>query len=400
MLLRLRRLVYQVIEGGHLQDWRSQLFDSAMVMLILLNVLAVALETVQPLWQQYKALFQAFEAFSVTVFTIEYVARIWVSVEHRRSGSRVGAAARRFEYALTPYALIDLLAILPFYLSAYLFLDLRFLRVFRLLRLLKLARYSPALGTLTAAIYTERRALMAALLIMLALLVFSGSAMYFIERTAQPDTFSSIPAAMWWALATLTTVGYGDIVPITPLGKLFGSIVAILGLAMYALPIGIMASAFINEIRRRDFVVTWGMVARVPLFADLDARSIAQIAGLLHSRVVSAGEIVVARGEKSNAMYFIVDGEVEVEASPRPVRLGVDDFFGEMGLLRDSQRAVTVRAVTDCQLMVLSRNHFRRLLASKPALRERLERVAAERAEQNAMSNVQHDTAVDDAPSP
>jgi voltage-gated potassium channel len=379
MKTRARRLVFQIIEAGYPEDWKSRSFDYVMVALIMANVAAVALETVDFLWVSYGTYFEIFDVISVAIFTVEYVARLWVSTEHRQPGSRVSDLKARFQYALTPYALVDLFAILPFYLQFYVAVDLRILRVFRLLRMLKLVRYSPALDTLVAVIVAERRALTAALVVMMVMLVCSASVMYHLERHAQPESFGSIPAAMWWATVTLTTVGYGDVTPITVAGKIFGGMVTVLGLAMYALPIGIMASGFVNEIRQHDFAVTWGMVAKVPAFADLDARSIAQIAGLLHARMVTAGEVIIEKGRRADCMYFIVSGEVEVLTSPKPVTLGVDDFFGELGLLMRAEQAATIRALTDCQLMLLDERHFHRLLQEKPLLREKIMHIAEER---------------------
>src|SRR6185436_2363884 len=177
---------------------------------------------------------------------------------------------------------------------------------------LKLVRFSPAMTTLSRALYGERRALIGALVLMVGTAVFSGAIMHAIEGRAQPDKFGTIPDAMWWALATLTTIGYGDAVPITPLGKLFGACVMIFGLGLFALPIGIIATAFVNEIHRRDFVVTWGMVARVPLFSALDAAAIGEVMKIMRTRAVQAGTVIAARGEEAGGMFFIADGEVRI----------------------------------------------------------------------------------------
>lgn len=250
-----------------------------------------------------------------------------------------GNPGGRLSYACGPFAIIDLMAILPFYLALILpGFDLRLLRALRLLRLFKLARYSPALASLWRVLVDERRALAAALIIVLFLLTDSATAIYHVERTLQPEAFGSIPAAMWWAVATLTTVGYGDVVPVTDLGRMIGGLVMVFGLAMFALPIAIIASGFSSEIHRHDFVVTWGMVARVPLFARLDALSVSRITNLLHSRVVTPGMEIVRRGEPAKAMYFIASGEVEVDLLQGSQRLRDGEFFGEMALFT-AQRA-------------------------------------------------------------
>ena len=166
-----------------------------------------------------------------------------------------------------------------------------------MLRLLKLARYTPALPLFAAVIRNESRALLATLLVVVVLLVLEASIMYVLEREAQPKIFASIPHAMWWAIVTIATVGYGDMFPITPVGKVFGGVVMVIGIAVFAVPAGILATGFASEIRKRDFVVTWQTVANVPLFAGLDAARIAEIARLLKRQVVPAQFAVVRRGD-------------------------------------------------------------------------------------------------------
>jgi voltage-gated potassium channel len=280
---------------------------------------------------------------------------------------------------MTPMALIDAVAILPFYLAFFLPFDLRFMRVFRLFRLLKLTRYSAALQTLGAAVYGQRRALGATLVIIAILLVFSSSIIYLLEKDAQPEAFGSIPEAMWWGLATLTTVGYGDIAPISAGGKVFGAFVMVLGIGMFALPAGILATAFSNEIRKREFVVTWNMVASVPFFSRLDAPRIAEIVDLLEISMLPAHATIIERGGKADAMYFISLGEVEVDLRPEPQRLGPGDFFGEIALLKETDRTATVTTITECEILVLGVDAFKRLLASNPELRDILTQVMDER---------------------
>jgi voltage-gated potassium channel len=371
--------LYQILEAGHPGDRTSNVFDWVMITLIVANVVAAMADTIEAVHQGYEPQLWAFEVFSVAVFTVEYAARLWVSTEHAAlSGSSPLKARLRF--AVGPYALIDLLAILPFYLALFLpVVDLRFLRIFRLLRLLKLARYSPALATLWRVLADERRALLAALLIMMALLVVASTAIYYAERHVQPEVFGSIPSAMWWAMATLTTVGYGDVVPVTVVGRLIGGMVMIMGLAMFALPVAIVASGFAGEIHRRDFVVTWGMVARVPLFAKLDALSVSRITNLLRARVVAPGTAIFRRGDPPDAMYFVVSGEAEVDLRPEPLRLREGDFFGELALLREGRRSASVRAITRCRLLVLDRDDFRELMEIDGDLREAITEIAEER---------------------
>lgn len=378
MAERFRRRIFDLLEYHEGDDRLSRGIDMALVLLIIANVLAVTLESVEHLNATYGDLFDAFDLFSVTVFTIEYGLRVWVATEDP-GGQYAGAVKGRLRYMLTPMALIDLAAILPFYLTFFISLDLRFLRVFRILRLLKLTRYSPALATVGSVIRAQRRQLLAALMIMATLLVFSSSVAYVLEHKVQPDAFGSIPQAMWWAVATLTTVGFGDVTPITPLGKVFGGLLMVLGIGMYALPAGILATGFAREFRKRDFNVSWRMVARVPAFSELDALTIAEIANSLQPMIVPPNQTIFRRGEHAESMFFIATGEVEVDVQPTPIRLGHGEHFGEIALIKHRPRSATVSAVTECQLMVLEIGDFRSLMEDHPELREHMHQITETR---------------------
>ena len=167
------------------------------------------------------------------------------------------------------------------------------------------------------ALYAERRALFGCVVILFGATLITASFIHLAERDAQPDKFGTIPDAMWWAIVTLGTIGYGDAVPVTPLGKLVAAVTIMCGLVMIALPVGIITNAFSDQIHRRDFVVTWGMVARVPLFNGLDATALAQIMRLLRAQTANAGDIIVRRGDAAHSMYFIANGEVGVELEQR-----------------------------------------------------------------------------------
>jgi voltage-gated potassium channel len=205
--------------------------------------------------------------------------------------------------------------------------------------------------------------------------IFSGAVMHAIE----PQTFASIPEAMWWAIETLTTVGYGDAVPVTPLGKMFSAIIMICGLGLFALPIGIVATAFVNEIHRRDFVVTWGMVARVPLFATLDAASIAEVMKIMRTRMLLPGTVLAARGDEAEGMYFIADGELRIDLPRRQVKLGAGEFFGEVALLKRVRRVGTVTALTRCHVMIIDAADFESLIRRDENLRDQITAIAEER---------------------
>jgi len=196
-------------------------------------------------------------------------------------------------------------------------MDADWLRVLRLLRVLKLARYVPALGLFAQVVRNERRPLIAALVVMPVLLLLNSAVMYAIERETQPQSFSSIPHVMWWCIVTMASVGYGDMTPLSTQGKVFGGFVMLLGIAMFAVPAGILATGFAAEIRKRDFVVTWQMVAKLPLFTRLDASRIAEIASLLKRQVVPAQYAIVRRGETAHRCISSSKVKSKSMSSPR-----------------------------------------------------------------------------------
>ena len=373
-----RNRTFQMFEGVGRSEGMGRVIDIFLVVLIILNVAAVVVETVAELRIAYRQYFFGFEIFSVVVFTIEYLVRLWICVEERTDNLATPWKSR-FRYAFTPYALIDLLAILPFYLAFFVNVDLRFLRMFRLIRIFKLTRYSPALQTFVAVIKNERRSIVAAFLVMLIMLIAASSLIFLVENAVQPEKFGSIPDAMWLAIATLTTVGYGDVTPVTVMGKVLGGIVMLTGIALFVLWTGIFASSFAAELRKRDFVVNWNMVAQVPAFSSLDATSIAEIARLLDAVVVPARYTIARKGEKADCMYFIASGEIEMELHPEPIILTQGNFFGEVGLLHTTVRNATAIALTECRLLILDSDDFKTVLERFPSVRETIGNAAQER---------------------
>ncbi len=248
----LRSTVYRVLETAQDDDFTSRFVDVCLITLIALSVLAVILESIPGFEARHGSALALFEAFTIAAFTIEYVLRIWSCVE-RDSETTAHPLLSRLRYAVSFHAIIDILAILPFYLLAFgVFggVDMRFLRSIRLLRVLKLTRYSAALNMLFATFRENAKALGAAFLILLTIMLLAASGMYYFEREAQPTDFGSIPAAMWWAFATLTTVGYGDVTPITVGGKIFGALIAVVGIGMVALPTSILASGYTRQLEK------------------------------------------------------------------------------------------------------------------------------------------------------
>ncbi len=184
---------------------------------------------------------------------------------------------------------------------------------------------------------------------------------------------------MWWGIVTIATVGYGDMAPVTLWGKLAAGVVLLVGIALFAVPAGILANGFAVELKKREFIVTWRLIAKLPLFADLDAAVIASIARLLQPRAMPKDSVIVRKGEPGLAMYFILKGQTEVHVEPQTVQLGPGTYFGEIALLMDVPRSATVVAATDCELLELGSAEFKRVCAEYPQLKDRVEREAAKR---------------------
>jgi voltage-gated potassium channel len=246
-------------------------------------------------------------------------------------------------------------------------------------RFLKLARYSPALATLGRLIASERRSLLACVIIFTGVLLTSAAAIYAVEGAIQPDKFGDMPKAIWWSASMVAKIGGGEITPVTTLGRIIAAITVMLGIGCFALPVAIFGRGFYEQIRRRDFVVTFAMVARVPLFSRLDASSIVDLVAILRARTVPAGTTVIRKGERGDAMFLIASGAVEVESAAGKVRLGEGDFFGEMALLSREPRSATVMAVRATDLLVLDADDFLRLVDRLPEIGAKVRAVAKER---------------------
>jgi voltage-gated potassium channel len=377
-IAQFRRRVYQLLEQGPIGDNSSRLVSHLLMALIVINLISVTLESVPPLETRYQIIFGAIEGISLVIFTIEYLLRLWVAAEHAPYG-HLSSYRTRLKFVLSPEGIVDLLAVMPFWVALFVSADLRFITVFRFVRFLKLVRHSTAMRSLFNAIYSERRELVGSLVILVGTTMIAASLMHIAEGRAQPDKFGTIPDSMWWAIVTLGTVGYGDAVPITALGKLVAGVTIIFGLMMVALPVGIIATAFANEIHRRDFVVTWGMVARFPLFSELNAAEIADIIKLLRAQTFEPGDVIIRRGEPGDSMYFVADGEVEIDLRHKAVRLGGGSFFGEAAVLKKTRRSATATAVSRTNLLILDSDDLHALMEREPRIAEHVHEVARSR---------------------
>ncbi|MBZ5538188.1 MAG: ion transporter [Acidobacteriia bacterium] len=260
----MKNRIYQWLEVSPAPNRTSHLTHSFLMVLILSNVLVVILESVHTLKARFGREFFWFDVLSVSVFTVEYLLRLWVCTSHHKYRSPLWG---RIRFALSPFALIDLLAILPFYLP-FAHADLRFLRgirIFRMLRILKIGRYSDGFNVLGKVVREKRHHLAASFTVLFTLLIIGACTMYETEHLVQPDKFSNIPAALYWATETMATVGYGDVYPITGIGKFIGALIAILGIAAFALPTAIIGAGFVEQIHARKEILQFCLHCGYPM---------------------------------------------------------------------------------------------------------------------------------------
>jgi len=256
--------------------------------------------------------------------------------------------------------------------------------LFEVLWVFKLTRYSPGLTILGRVIRLEREPLAGVMLAFLIALFLAATLAHVVEGEAQPDGFGSLPKALWWAITTLTTTGYGDAVPSTALGRLLGGLVMMCGILVFALWAGILATGFSEEVRRREFLRTFDLVHKVPFFHDLGPSLTAELARLLKTREFPAGGTVVRRGQLGDCMYFIASGEIEVRTEPKPLHLHTGSFFGEIALITGGPRTATAVATKHTVLLMLDIADFRELAARRPELATAIHDEAARRQKRSA----------------
>lgn len=375
----LRRVFFALLaDGREVYSFAHHLVSGFILLCIISCAGAIMLVTMPEMQPETIYWLDRLREATDIVFTIEYLLRIWIAPDYA-GDLRISARVMRLRYLRSFHGVADLLVIMPFFLHLLIPIPREWFLVLEMFTLFKLARYAPGLNMVASVLRREARAMLAAFLALGVILILAACVMYVLEHEAQPQAFASIPHSLWWAIVTMGTVGYGDVVPITNLGKVFGGFVALFGIVMFAIPAGLMASGFAEEIRRREFMVTWRAVAALPIFAHLNAANIAEIAALLRPRVVPAGTVIVRRGERADAMYFVTTGEVEVDIKPQPVILGPGQHFGEIALIRHTKRTATVRALTECRLLTLGVAEFERLLDIHPDIRDHIHRVAEQR---------------------
>lgn len=318
-------------------------------------------------------------------FLIEYGARLWVAPEWRQFEDMSPAMAR-LRWAGSLPGLIGLLAVMPAVMLAggYSIVGADAASVFCILWILKLGLHAPAFGTLVRVISNERAPIASVLIVFAILLMSAATGAHIAERAGQPQQFGSLPNAMWWSVVTLTTTGYGDVVPLTPAGRIIGSALMISGIAVLALMTGVLATGFAQEERRREYLRVWDQVTRVPIFTSLGVVTLSEIVGKLRTRYYPARVTVLRRGDPGDSMFFISSGEVEVLLpTGGTVRLGDGAFFGEMSLLNRQPRAATIATTVPTTLLVLYASDFYEIASHIPALAEAVENEARRRREEN-----------------
>jgi voltage-gated potassium channel len=286
-------------------------------------------------------------------------------------------------YALSGSGVVDAIGALAVPVALLAGIEPRTAWLLSILWVLKVVPGIPGLRQLRRVLVLESGPLLSVLVIFLMVVFLASVAEYFLERDVQPATFGSVPAALWWAVVTLTTTGYGDVVPITPLGRMVAALVMISGLGVFGLWTGILATGFAAETRRDNFLKTWETVSKVPFFANLGPAAIADVTHMLRTMDLPARTMIIRKGQQGDCMYFIANGEAEVELPGKKIALGEGAFFGEMALLGNNVRGANVTTTKVTRLLVLDLVDFRLLMARHPDLAETIDAEAQRRAQEN-----------------
>lgn len=377
----LRARIYELLDPvgeGH----AARQVRALEVLLILIGISSVSAGTVDSLPPQARAIAAIVSGVVAALFLLEYLARLWIAPENPLLAAG-GQARARMRWVVSAAGIIDLLAVIPALaaVSGEARLGAESASVFVLLWVVKLATHAPGVGLIARVFHNERSALAAAAALFMIALFSSATIAYWVEGERQPEQFGSIPSALWWAVVTLTTTGYGDVVPLSPAGRMIGGAIMVCGICVLALLAGILANGFAAQVRRREFVHIWELVARVPFFSDIGAIAISDIVQRLRSRRYAPGTMVIRKGAVGEQMYFIVAGDVEVRLETGVKMLHDGDFFGEMALLDRRPRTADVVTLTPCTMLVLNVADFYQLAGEQPALVAAIEAEAKRRRE-------------------
>lgn len=367
-----RQWAHTVLEEGQIDTLLGRVIEALLILLIVANVAAVALESIPAFYARFRVQFSAFEQVSLFAYGLEYVARVWSSVEDPRIAVR-GPLRGRIAFALRPLMMVDFLAFAPSILGLFLGFDFRVLRIFRLFRLLKLARYSQALQALLSVLLAERSALFASLILLLATVCFCGELMHLAEGTIQPHAFGTMPNAMYWAITTLATVGYGDLTPISPLGKFIAGMTMVLGITAFALPVGIIANGFVTGLSRRRFGITWTMLRRQPLLQGFDINALDAVLEVLSAAVVREHSQITVAGRDADSLYLVVSGCACSESGGTARKIGPGELIGVEAYIHDAIYGETITAESELRIVAMPGDELRRLCRKYPLLKERIE---------------------------
>ena len=328
-------------------------FDKFIGALIFLNILHQVISSMD--LSQYQSLLiygETFYQISMVIFLGELLFRLYIE-------RRLGFLNVMDGMVLMNYFLIGIL-------------DLRIFRLFRFFDIFSRTRILLPSNTLFKTIHVQRHSLLGSLFLVLSVLLLFSTIMYFVEREAQPDKFGSIPLAIWWGMETLTTVGYGDVHPITPLGKVLGTLTMLLGIGMFALPAAILGSAYYEEMQKRNFLVTFEAILEVPLFEEMPIKALSKINEKLDAVLLPPNEAVFEKGEEADSMYIIESGRAQVELDT-PIILEKGDYFGEMGLVNNNPRTATITTLEEVKLLQLKKEDLEELFDEHPALFQAIE---------------------------
>ena len=357
----------------------ARLYRRVEAALILIGLLAMIVFTAPSTTEGEHLLASAVLICVMVLFTGDAVVRVALSrpitQRRRRREQENGGTA----WAGTAWGALDVLTVLPMAIAAPFSWTPTGAPLLASLWLLRFARYSGGGRMLATVILREREPILGVLLLF-GIVLTGGAVLGFLaERHAQPQVFTSVGSSLWWAITTLTTTGYGDMVPVTLFGRMVGGAVMIGGLGTISLLAGILATGFSAELKRTEFLRSWDMISKVSFFENAGAATIADVAALLRPRDFPARSVVTRRGQPGDCMYFIVDGEVEILIEPKPIRLGSGDFFGEIAILTGAPRNATVMTVRATQLLSLDIADFRALAASRPELTDIIRKEADRR---------------------
>ena len=375
----LRARIYGLLDPAS-DGYVARQVRGLMVLLIVIGITSVSAGTVDSLTPGARAVAAVITGVVATLFLIEYLVRLWTAPEDPHL-HLIPHPRPRLRWMVSPIGIVDLLAVIPALavVSGEARLGAESASVFVLLWVVKLATHAPGVGLIARVFHNERSALSAAAALFMIVLFSAATTVYWLEGERQPEQFGNIPASLWWAIVTLTTTGYGDVVPLSSLGRVVGGLIMLCGICVLALLAGILASGFAAEVRRREFVRIWDLVTRVPFFSDIGAIAISDIVERLRSRSYPEGATVIRKGDAGDSMFFIVTGEVEVKLKGRAKVLREGEFFGEMALLDRRPRTADVVTVKPCTMLVLNVADFYQLAGQQPELGAAIEAEAKRR---------------------